>query len=244
MSGNNGSSLVSGTQAAGVETPAAFSAAPLAASGSAAHPTASPTDSTADSPAVSPAGNSLLLHVCCGPCAVMPITRLLDEGFALTAWFMNPNIQPLAEYLRRREAAAQCAERLGVPIVFADESWNITNWLRAVAGRDTPPARCAYCCESRMEAAFAFARQQGFAWVSSSLLYSRYQPHEVIKAAGEALAAQPGAPGFAYRDFRSDWQQGIDRSKSMELYRQPYCGCVYSESDRYQKQLLRCIKGS
>ena len=233
MSGNNGSSLEYGA-AAGVETPAAFSAVPLAAS---------PMPCKPASPIASPAGNSLLLHVCCGPCAVMPITRLLDEGFAVTAWFMNPNIQPLAEYLRRREGAGQCAERLGVPIIFADESWNITNWLRAVAGRDTPPARCAYCCESRIQAAFAFARQQGFAWVSSSLLYSRYQPHEVIKTAGEALAAQSGAPGFAYRDFRADWQQGIDRSKSMELYRQPYCGCVYSESDRYQKQLLRCIKG-
>ena len=153
---------------------------------------------------------------------------------ALTAAYM---------YLRRREAAGQCAERLGVPIIYADETWDITNWLRAVAGRDTPPARCAYCCESRMQAAFAFARQQGFAWVSSSLLYSRYQPHKVIKAAGEQLAAQEGAPGFAYRDFRADWQEGIDRSKAMELYRQPYCGCVYSEAERYQKKLLRCIKG-
>ena len=243
MSGNYGSSLVSGTHAAGVSTPAAFSAVPPAASGPVPCKPASPLASPTDGPVASPAGNSLLLHVCCGPCAVMPITQLLEEGFAVTAWFMNPNIQPLAEYLRRREAAGLCAESLGVPIIFADESWNITNWLRAVAGRDTPPARCAYCCESRIEAAFAFARQQGFAWVSSSLLYSRYQPHEVIKTAGEALAAQPDAPGFAYRDFRADWQQGIDRSKNMELYRQPYCGCVYSESDRYQKQLLRCIKG-
>ena len=161
----------------------------------------------------------------------MPITRLLDEGFAVTAWFMNPNIQPLAEYLRRREAAGQCAERLGVPIIFADETWNITNWLRAVAGRDTPPARCAYCCESRIEAAFAFARQQGFAWVSSSLLYSRYQPHDVIRAAGEHAAAAEDAPlsegpRFVYRDFRTDWQAGIDLSKEWGVYRQPYCGCV------------------
>ena len=249
MSGNHGSSLTDGTQAAGVETPAAFSAAtaPGLASALTSGPASGLVSGRASGPAPSmgssPAGNNLLLHVCCGPCAVMPITRLLDEGFAVTAWFMNPNIQPLAEYLRRREAAGQCAERLGVPIIFADETWNITNWLRAVAGRDTSPARCAYCCESRMQAAFAFASQQGFAWVSSSLLYSRYQPHEVIKKAGEALAAQPGAPGFAYRDFRTDWQEGIDRSKGMELYRQPYCGCVYSESDRYQKQLLRCIKG-
>ena len=243
MSGNYGSSLVNGTKTAGVSTPAVFSAVPPSAAGHMPCKPANPIVSPADRPVASPAGNSLLLHVCCGPCAVIPITRLLDEGFAVTAWFMNPNIQPLAEYLRRREAAAQCADRLGVPIIFADETWNITNWLRAVAGRDTAPARCAYCCESRIEAAFAFARQQGFAWVSSSLLYSRYQPHEVIKTAGEAQAAQKDAPGFAYRDFRSDWQEGIDRSKSMELYRQPYCGCVYSESDRYQKQLLRHIKG-
>ena len=245
MSGNHGSSLTDDTQTAGVKTPAVFSAA--IATGRTSGLVTSSASATTSGPASAPsnamADNSLLLHVCCGPCAVMPITRLLDEGFAVTAWFMNPNIQPLAEYLRRREAAGQCAERMGVPIIYADETWNITNWLRAVAVRDTPPARCAYCCESRMEAAFAFASQQGFAWVSSSLLYSRYQPHEVIKKAGETLAAPPGAPGFAYRDFRADWQAGIDRSKAMELYRQPYCGCVYSESDRYQKQLLRCIKG-
>ena len=53
--------------------------------------------------------------------------------------------------------------------------------------------------------------------------------------------AQEGAPGFAYRDFRTDWQEGIDRSKAMELYRQPYCGCVYSEAERYAKKLRRLI---
>lgn len=184
---------------------------------------------------------SLLLHVCCGPCAIMPITRLLDEGFAVTAWFMNPNVQPLAEYLRRREAAGECAARLGVDILYADETWDIAAWLRAVAGRDEAPARCAYCCESRVEAAFAKAASLGFAWVSTSLLYSRYQPHEVIAAAGRRLAA-PSGPGFVYHDFRTDWQAGIDRSKDWGLYRQPYCGCVYSEADRYRKKLERCKK--
>lgn len=170
----------------------------------------------------------------------MPVTRLLDEGYAVTAWFMNPNIQPLAEYLRRREAAGQCAGLLGIPILYADETWDITLWLRAVAGRDAPPARCAYCCESRMQAAFAKAAELGFAWFSSSLLYSRYQPHEVIAAAGRRLAGESVAgPDFVYRDFRADWQEGIQRSKAMGLYRQPYCGCVYSEAERYKKQLVK-----
>ncbi|MBO4300069.1 MAG: epoxyqueuosine reductase QueH [Desulfovibrio sp.] len=185
--------------------------------------------------------NSLLLHVCCGPCAVMPVIHLKQEGYAVTAWYMNPNIHPLTEYLRRREAAGQCAAILGIPIIYADETWNITSWLRAVAGRDTVPARCHYCCTSRMEAAYAFASQHGFAFFSSSLLYSRYQPHEVIKSAGERLSASYGGTSFVYRDFRENWQEGIDRSKDMGLYRQPYCGCIYSEAERYQKRLSRCL---
>ncbi len=72
----------------------------------------------------------LFLHVCCGPCAIMPILRLRDEGYGITAWFMNPNIQPLAEYLRRREAAEICAAKLGIEILFDDASWNLADWLK------------------------------------------------------------------------------------------------------------------
>ena len=84
-------------------------------------------------------------------------------------------------------------------------------------------------------------RLSGFRLGQHQSLYSRYQPHEVIAAAGRRLAA-PSGPGFVYRDFRTDWQAGIDRSKDWGLYRQPYCGCVYSEADRYRKKLERCKK--
>lgn len=210
----------------------------------------------------------------------MPVMRLQDEGFAVTAWFMNPNIHPLSEYLRRREAAGRCAERLGIPLRYADETWNITHWLRDMAGRDTAPMRCAHCCHSRMAATFAAAHELGFAFYSSSLLYSRYQPHDVIALGGQtatsgqmvsgqvtghgeavskiASAAANSADGavtditratpptaatahdvphFIYRDFRTDWQAGIDLSKAWDVYRQPYCGCIYSEADRYAKKL-------
>ena len=172
---------------------------------------------------------------------MMPLTRLLDAGYAITAWFMNPNIQPLAEYLRRREAAGICAYHFGIPIIYEDATWNITNWLRSVRDRDEAPKRCKYCCESRIEAAFAKASQLGFDCVSSSLLYSIYQPHEIIRACGERLA-QTSSVEFVYQDFRQDWQAGIDAAVSLGLYRQPYCGCVYSESERYQKKLKRLIE--
>lgn len=222
--------------------------------------------------AVSRPGNSVLLHVCCGPCSIMPVRRLQDEGFVVTAWFMNPNIQPLSEYFRRREAAGQCAERLGIEIIYEDAPWNLTAWLRAVAGRDVPPQRCAWCCASRMEASCAAARRMGFAYFSSSLLYSRYQPHDVIARAGFLLSGRENAtlskedmasvtdggtpspvqkegaapaegagPVFLYRDFRTDWQAGIDTSIAWGVYRQPYCGCVYSEAERYHKKLQRLI---
>ena len=88
----------------------------------------------------------------------MPVQRLREMGYTVTAWFMNPNIQPLAEYLRRREAVEQCAARLELPVIYEDTAWNMTAWLRDVVGLlDTPPARCAYCCSTRMEAACAKA---------------------------------------------------------------------------------------
>ena len=237
MSGNIRSSVMGGQGTASGKP-----GFPEAAAAISAKPAPTALSGPQSSPAATPHARSLLLHVCCGPCAVMPITRLLDEGFAVTAWYMNPNIHPLSEYLRRRDAAGECAERMGIPILYDDASWNITAWLRAVAGRDVAPQRCAYCCSSRIEAAFAAARQGGFAFVSSSLLYSRYQPHEIIRQTGERLSSPDGAgPGFVYRDFREDWQEGIDRSKSMELYRQPYCGCIYSEAERYEKKLARLI---
>lgn len=106
---------------------------------------------------------SLLLHICCGPCSIMPVKRLQDEGFTVTAWYMNPNIQPLMEYLRRREAAEECAARLGIELICQDDTWDLVAWLRSVAGRDLPPQRCAWCCSSRMQAAVAYARANGYA---------------------------------------------------------------------------------
>ena len=91
-----------------------------------------------------PEGNRLLMHICCGPCACICIRTLLAEGWNITGYFMNPNIQPLAEYLRRHEAAEQTCVYFGIPILFDDAAWNITDWLRAVQNRDTPPERCTY----------------------------------------------------------------------------------------------------
>jgi predicted adenine nucleotide alpha hydrolase (AANH) superfamily ATPase len=181
--------------------------------------------------------DALLLHVCCGPCALLPVRRLQDAGYRVTGWFMNPNIHPLTEYLRRREAAEECAQRLGTDILFDDEAWDIAAWLRVATQDDAPPARCHRCCRDRIEAVSARAIELGFPCFSTSLLYSRYQPHEAIRAAG--MAAAKDGIRFVYEDFRRDWQMGQDTARQWGVYRQPYCGCVYSEAERYRKRLAR-----
>ncbi len=201
----------------------------------------------------------ILLHVCCGPCAIVPILRLQDQGHEVTAFFMNPNIHPLSEYLRRREALVECAQKLGVTVIFRDDLWNLHTWLSDVAGKkDMGAARCAYCYETRLNATAQSAREsmlikaqqdeQGgvddsvpITAFSSSLLYSRYQDHAQIVNAAENAAALHNVP-FYYEDFRDEWQKGIDISKEMGIYRQPYCGCIYSEAERYAKKMQKFLR--
>lgn len=95
-----------------------------------------------------------------------------------------------------------------------------------------PAQRCTYCYQSRLEETARTAAEHGFDSFSSSLLYSRYQQHDVIRASGAALGARYGIE-FLYEDFRVGWQAGIAASKALGLYRQQYCGCIYSERDRY-----------
>ena len=135
----------------------------------------------------------------------------------------------------------ECAARLGVPVLYDDAAWDIREWLQTPESQELPPSRCEWCCVSRVRAAAAAARALGFSYFTTSLLYSRYQPHAVIAGAARALSAS-GGPRFVYGDFRQDWQAGIDLSKDWGLYRQPYCGCIFSEAERYHKKLARCIR--
>lgn len=174
----------------------------------------------------------LLLHICCGPCAIMPTRHLLEEGFEITGLFYNPNIHPLKEYLQRREAALICADKLGIEMIWLDE-FDIGAWIREQLPRRDSPQRCEWCVEMRIRRAHYEAARLGYEYFTTSLLYSRYQPHEHIARTGKALLS---GPKFIYRDFRAYWQAGINAAKEWELYRQPYCGCIFSETERYAKK--------
>jgi Uncharacterized protein conserved in bacteria len=187
----------------------------------------------------------VLVHLCCGPCGIMPVTRLLDEGLDVAGIFYNPNIHPLMEYLRRRESAVAAAGKLSIELMLPDAhdagAWNLERWLAAVHDAAEVPAgpgstdRCDFCYRDRLLVAAREAKRNGFDAFTTSLLYSRMQRHEAIKAQAEQVAEQVGV-AFLYRDFRGDWQEGIDRSKAWDLFRQNYCGCVYSEAERFARK--------
>ncbi len=183
----------------------------------------------------------ILLHACCGPCTIFPLLSLREQGHTVTGVFVNPNIHPLNEYLRRRDAMVQCAEKLDLPMIWIDEAWDIQNWTYTVSAlQNQGQSRCSYCYASRFDTCAKLAKEQNFDAFCSSLLYSTFQNHEdIIKQA--QIVSKKYATQFYYEDFRLGWQKGIDISKEFNLYRQNYCGCIYSEAERFTKKLNKLI---
>jgi len=172
---------------------------------------------------------NILLHICCANCAIYPVRTMREAGHDITGYFFNHNIHPYQEYRRRLEAVETYAKIINLEVVYKDE-YRLEEFLAQVASQ--PANRCTYCYQSRLRQVAEQAAQQGYDAFSTSLLYSRYQNHELIRKLGEELASHYGVT-FLYEDFRQGWQDGIKASKAMGLYRQQYCGCIYSEKERY-----------
>ena len=173
----------------------------------------------------------MLVHVCCGPCAVYPMQRLAAAGHELTGFFHNPNIHPYQEFRRRLEAALILSKESGWPLLV-DERYGLREYLRHVVFDED--RRCRHCYDMRLEEVARQAKAGGYAAFTSTLLYSKYQNHALIRERAAWWDAQYGVD-FYYEDFRAGWQEGIDASIRLGLYRQPYCGCIYSEQERYDK---------
>jgi predicted adenine nucleotide alpha hydrolase (AANH) superfamily ATPase len=133
------------------------------------------------------------------------------------------------EYSRRRDTVVQMSEQEALPLIMRDE-YDLEEFLANVAAE--PDKRCSYCYASRLRAAAEVAAKEGFEAFTASLLYSRYQRHDEIRSLGEQIGNEFGV-AFYYQDFRPGWQEGIRLSKESGLYRQQYCGCIYSEKERY-----------
>lgn len=178
---------------------------------------------------------NLLLHTCCGPCAVYPVAELQKQGHHITGYFYNPNIHPFREFKQRLASMRLCSEVTGVPTEYVTD-YGLVDYLRKVVFHEE--GRCAICYLMRLEEVARKTKELGLDAFTSTLLYSRYQNHDLIRSIGERVAGQYDVT-FLYQDFREGWQWGIDQSIEMDLYRQPYCGCIYSEQERYDKKMRK-----
>ena len=178
-----------------------------------------------------------LLHICCAPCANQCIDVLRAEGCDLTGFWYNPNIHPFTEYRSRRNCLREYAQSVSLPLLERDE-YALRPFVRAVVSDIS--GRCVRCYEMRLFAAAQTAAEGGFDSFTSSLFISPYQNHELMRQVAERAAAEYGVD-FLYRDFRPYFRAGQERARELGMYIQKYCGCIFSEEERYRKpnQILR-----
>lgn len=177
----------------------------------------------------------VLLHVCCGPCTIYPLSVLREKGMNVTGHFFNPNIHPFKEFKQRLSTLKDYADNTKLPLVL-DPHYGLTEFVRKVAFHEAE--RCDICYHMRLEKTAMVAKEMAFGAFSTTLLYSRYQRHADLISLCKGLSTIYDI-AFYYEDFRTGWQQGIDVSKELGMYRQPYCGCVYSEQERYDKSFRK-----
>jgi epoxyqueuosine reductase len=151
-------------------------------------------------------------------------------------FFYPHNIHPYTEMKRRKDTLISYAEQIGLRII-CQEGYNLEEFLRNTAFREN--SRCHYCYYERLKATALLAKRGKFDYFTSTLLYSKFQKHDLIRSIGEDVGKTIGV-GFYYDDFRKGWKEGIVESKALGMYRQQYCGCIYSEKERFAgKDLTR-----
>ena len=178
---------------------------------------------------------SVLMHTCCAPCSLSCIDPLRAEGIEPVAFWYNPNIHPWKEYEARRDCLLAYAPTIEMQVIV-DEDYGLRTFVEHVAS--DIDHRCTYCYQHRLEETARYAAEHGYEAFTSTLLASLYQDHDGIKAAAEKYARQYGVEVLS-RAVRPNVRAGNQRARELGFYMQKYCGCVFSEQDRYQKQIDR-----
>lgn len=176
----------------------------------------------------------VLMHTCCAPCSIFCIDSLRGEGIEPVAYWFNPNIHPYMEYKARRDTLIEYSKMINLELVI-DEDYGLREFCKNVS--DDIENRCVnYCYRVRMEQAAKYAKENGFDAFTTTLLISPYQKHDELRKISEEMANKYGIE-FLYRDFRPGFREGQNKARELELYMQKYCGCVFSEEDRYSDKI-------
>ncbi|MBF0519403.1 MAG: epoxyqueuosine reductase QueH [Nitrospirae bacterium] len=174
-----------------------------------------------------------LIHICCANCATYPINTFKERGIDFTGFWYNPNIHPLTEYGLRLEALTALQNKWNFKVIY-ENRYELEIFLKMVL--NTEGNRCEKCYKMRLEDTAKKAKSLSYQSFTTTLLYSIYQKFDVIIDTGRELSEKYNIE-FYEEDFRIGWNKGIELSKSLSLYRQKYCGCIFSEMERYAKKM-------
>ena len=175
-------------------------------------------------------GTPLLLHACCGPCSLEPVKYLREEGFEPTICWTNPNIQPIEEHDKRLKTLLAWADEVAhVPVIVAEDRRDLWEAKVAPAGL-AREARCRACYRVRLEESCRVAKEEGFHYISTTLVVS---PYQLFDACHEVLSKLTPKYGLeeVWRDFRPHYPESVTDSRALGMYRQNYCGCRFSAAE-------------
>ncbi|MFC1859996.1 epoxyqueuosine reductase QueH [Chloroflexota bacterium] len=173
--------------------------------------------------------NSVLVHCCCAHCAAYTVNYWREQGYEVSALWYNPNIHPYTEHQHRLEAMQSLAQEANLPLIITD-SYDVIDYFSQVAGHESH--RCQYCFGLRLLKTAEMANQQDFSAFTTTLLISPHRKHDLLREIGSKISKEKGID-FLYADLRKRYSDSRHMTKGLDLYRQQYCGCIYSEWERY-----------
>jgi len=171
----------------------------------------------------------LLLHVCCAHCAAYTVDYWREQGYEVSALWYNPNIHPYTEHQNRLEAMKTLTQKMNLPLTIS-EGYDMIEYFRRVVGHESE--RCRHCFRLRLSKTAETAREKNFSAFTTTLLISPHQKHELLREIGEELSEEKGIE-FLYADLRKHYSDSRHLTKPLDIYRQQYCGCIYSEWERH-----------
>jgi len=184
---------------------------------------------------------NVLLHICCGVCAGAVAERLMIDGHRVTGFFYNPNIHPVDEYERRCNAAREAARQLGFELI--EGIYDRENWFQMVKGKEYEPeggARCEMCFIMRLNKTHELMKKKMFDAFTTTLSVSPLKDALLVNRLGREI----GGNRFILADFkkRGGSARAVELSREWKLYRQNYCGCIYSLESKIAREKGSAVK--
>ncbi|MFH1877961.1 MAG: epoxyqueuosine reductase QueH [Candidatus Omnitrophota bacterium] len=176
----------------------------------------------------------ILLHICCGICAGSVVERLMCEGHIVTGFFYNPNIHPADEYKRRLAAAEKTAASMGFELI--EGPYDRENWFLAIKGKEYEAEgglRCGACFRMRLEKTYLYMKKRMFDAFTTTLSVSPHKDAVLINTIGREICEEK----FICADFKKKggFIRANELAKEKEIYRQSYCGCIYSLEESFRR---------